>query len=57
MRMKEDRCHENWARSAAEKLKNDSVLMSLVNNLRLLKHLEYFKSDFAKSRVENYSFL
>jgi hypothetical protein len=55
--MKEDRCHENWARSAAEKLKNDSVLMSLVNNLRLLKHLEYFKSDFAKSRVENYSFL
>jgi Transposase DDE domain len=46
-----------WARSLNKKLKNDSVLMNFVNNLRLFKHLEAFKSDFGKSRMEKYSFV
>jgi Transposase DDE domain len=46
-----------WARSAAGKLKNDSLLMSFVNNISLLKHLESFKFDFEKPRIENYSFI
>ena len=46
-----------WAGQLTEKLKNDSVLMSFVNNLSLLKHLESFKFDFGKPMMENYSFL
>lgn len=46
-----------WARSADRKLKNDSLLMSFVNNISLLKHLQSFKFDFGKSRIENYSFV
>jgi transposase len=46
-----------WTRSAAGKLKNDSLLMSFVNKLRLLKYLESFKFDFEKPRIENYSFI
>jgi transposase len=46
-----------WARSAAGKLKNDSLLVSFVNNISLLKHLQSFKFDFEKPRMENYSFL
>jgi transposase len=46
-----------WARSVAGKLKNDSLLMSFVNNISLLKHLQSFKFDFGKSRIENYSFV
>jgi len=46
-----------WAGRLTEKLKNDSVLTSFGNNLRLFKHLEDFESDFGKSRMEKYGFV
>jgi transposase len=46
-----------WAKILAEKWKNDSVWMNFVNNLRLLNHLKNLKFDFAKPRLEKYSFL
>jgi transposase len=46
-----------WAGRLTEKLKNDSVLTSFGNNLSLIKHLESFKFDVGKPRMENYSFL
>ncbi|MEA5257893.1 hypothetical protein VB264_18110, partial [Arcicella aquatica] len=46
-----------WTGHLTQKLKNNRVLICFVNNQSLLKYLEFFKFDFRKLGMENYSVL